>query len=132
MGLIEEHLKLSERIVSGKMTRADVERELCRIELEYGSNAFNYYTVKKKQAPWTQKDLDELEIKSASGAGSKEFYLYMAEVSEYVYKAKKKHGLLGLFERIIKFVAKNWILVVGIILFVVLIYVGIAKFIGRG
>ena len=34
---------------------------------------------------WDKKYLDNLEIQAASGACSKEFYLHMADVADYVY-----------------------------------------------
>lgn len=123
MGLIEEHIKLTDGIISGKMDRECVEKEMKRIESEYGTGSFNSYKVQKKSAPWTKKDLDNLEIQSASGACSKEFYLYMAEVSEYVYGKNKKSGGHNLF----KFVAKNWLIIIGVIIFIFVIYWGVTK-----
>lgn len=81
------------RILKGEMSVSEVERELECISREYGEDeTFNCYTVRKQPKPWNENTLEKLEILSASGAGSKEFYLHMAEVAEEVYaqKAKKK------------------------------------------
>lgn len=107
MGLVEEHIGLTNGIMSGELTRNSVENEIKRIESKYGAEAFNHFKVEKRSAPWTQKDLDDLEIQSASGAGSKEFYLYMAEVSDYVHKSSKLHESSTL-KKIIDFMSINW------------------------
>ena len=97
MNGIDEQIKLVSKILSGEISKMEVAKELKRISETYGEECFNSYEVKRKPKPWTEQNLKELEILNASGAGSKEFYLYMAEVSEEVYaqKAKKKKLLTG-------------------------------------
>lgn len=93
----EEQIKLVSKILKGEIGKADVDKELERISNQYGDDCFNSYEVKRQPKPWTGKSLKELEILSASGAASKEFYLYMAEVCEEVYskKSKKRKLLQG-------------------------------------
>ncbi|MBE5879080.1 MAG: hypothetical protein E7288_03775 [Lachnospiraceae bacterium] len=86
----EERLLLVSKILKGEIGKKDVENELERISKQYGDECFNSYEVKKQPKPWTNNSLKELEVLSASGAASKEFYLYMAEVSEEVYSQKYK------------------------------------------
>lgn len=88
MEYIGEQIELVSKIVKGEINKAGVEKELSRMEQQYGSECFNSYPVKRKPKPWTKEHLNELEVLSSSGASSKEFYLYMAEVSEEVYKFK--------------------------------------------
>ena len=54
----------------------------------------------------------------------------MAEVSEFVYKKNKKHGILGLVEEVIKFVTKNWLIILGVLIFIVVVCWTISKFLG--
>lgn len=115
MGLVEEHVKLTNSILAGDLTVDQVKSEINRIESEYGSGSFDSCKVRKKSAPWTKEDLDELEIQSALGTCSKDFYLYMAEVSEFVYKKNKKSGLMGYIQKAIGFIAKHWLLFLAII-----------------
>ena len=89
---IDEQIKLAERIVRGELKKSEVEKELQRISEEFGDDCFNSYKVIRKPKPWNKKDLDELEVLSASGASSKDFYLYMAEMSEAVYSETKKNN----------------------------------------
>lgn len=128
MGLVEEHIKLTNGIVSGELNREQVATEINRIESEYGEDSFDSYAVKRKNAPWTKYDLEDLEVQSASGACSKDFYLYMAEVSEYVHRSNDKRGLFGSIEKVIKFIAKNWLAILIFIAFVALVIWGISRF----
>ena len=130
MGLVEEHVKLTNSILSGELTVEQVKCEIERIESEYGPSAFDSYKVKKTNAPWNKEDLEKLEIQSASGACSKEFYLYMAEVSEFVYKKNKKTGLMGCVENAINFIAKHWLIILVIIVLIVVAFWGIANLVG--
>jgi hypothetical protein len=88
MGYAEEQIDLVRRIVKGEVTKAEVQKELDKMEAKYGSECFNSYPVKKKAKPWDKKYLEELEMLSSSGASSKEFYLHMAEVSQEVNKSR--------------------------------------------
>lgn len=84
MNGINQRVKLGTKILRGEINKAEAVKEIERISEQYGEDCFNSYEVKRQSKPWTEKELKELEILSASGAGSKEFYLYMAEVSEEV------------------------------------------------
>lgn len=97
MSGLDEQINLVSKIMKGEIDRSGVEQELNRISAEYGDDSFNSYTVKRMPKPWTDKELKDLEVLSATGAASKEFYLYMAEVSEAVYAKKilKKIIMIG-------------------------------------
>lgn len=84
----KELSRLTSKILTGEMRYADVEEALNRIAMQYGEDCFNSFPVERKEKPWSEKDLEELGNLSACGAGSREFYLYMAEVSDYVYSKK--------------------------------------------
>lgn len=129
MGLVEEHVRLTNSIVAGDLTIEQVKEELNRIETEYGPDSFDLYKVKKKSAPWSKEDLEDLEIQSASGACSKDFYLYMAEVSEFVHRKNRKSGLLGLVDSLIRFIAKHWLIILiifGLCIVATLIFIKLA------
>lgn len=130
MGLVEEHVKLTNSILAGDLNVDQVKSEVNRIESEYGPGSFDSYKVRKTSAPWTKEDLDELEIQSISGACSKDFYLYMAEVSEFVYKKNKKTGLMGCVENAINVIAKHWLIILVIIVLIVVAFWGIANLAG--
>lgn len=85
----EEQNNLVMKILKGEVHKTDVERELDRIEKQYGKECFNGYVVKKRPMPWGNDYLSELEILSASGAASKEFFIHMAEVSDYLHERGK-------------------------------------------
>ena len=89
IGLIEAHRRLTNNIIDGKYDRNKVQEEIDRIEQKYGKSSFISYHPIRKEPPYTEEDLRKLEIESAAGACSKDFYLYMAEVSEYVHNNKK-------------------------------------------
>ncbi len=95
MSGIDEQIKLVNKIVNGEISKAEVERELDRIANEFGEQCFNDYKVKRKEKPWNKKDLDELVVLNSSGASSRDFYLYMAEVSEYLNACSKKKKLIS-------------------------------------
>ena len=86
----EEGLELVSKMLRGEIGKAEVAKEIERISEQYGDDCFNSYEVKRQPKPWTRKSLEELEILNAAGAASKEFLLYMAEVSEEVYSQKNK------------------------------------------
>jgi len=130
MSLVKEHISLTNGILSGKISKADVETAMDRIEKEYGESAFNLYKVEKKPAPWTQGDLDDLEIQSASGACSKEFYLYMAEVSDYVHRNGNKNKIFAFGEKILKFIIKNWLKILAGIVFALILWLVLSKIFG--
>lgn len=96
----KELSRLTSKILKGEMRYPDVEKELDRISMQYGEDCFNCFRVERKEKPWSEKDLEDLGILSACGAGSREFYLYMAEVSDYVHSqkaTKRKRGKLILY-----------------------------------
>lgn len=90
MGAVEEQIRLVSKIVNGEIHRPEVERELDRIAKQYGEDCFNSYVVTRKPKPWSKEYLEELRALSVRGAGSREFYLYMAEVSDEVHKGVPK------------------------------------------
>jgi hypothetical protein len=85
---LEEHIKLTSKIVRGEIKRPQVEKILEQMEEKYGEYCFDTFPVDRKEKPWSKAYLKELELLSGSGASSKEFYLYMSEVSDYVYSHK--------------------------------------------
>lgn len=88
-----EIFDLVRKITSGKCTHAQAERELNRIEEQYTSSVFTYYPPKRKETPWNKAYLVELANEFYCGASSKDFILYMAEVSEKVHHLKRNKFL---------------------------------------
>ena len=84
MGYASDQVDLVSRIVKGELKRQEVEKELDDMESKYGKECFNSYPVKRKPKPWSMEYLLELERLSSSGASSREFYLYISEVSDEI------------------------------------------------
>ena len=83
-------------IMNGKISLKEVKSEICKIEEEFGDEAFLPFTVEKKKKPWSKKYLKELEELNIAGAGSKEFILHFAEVKDYIKRTKRLIiGLVG-------------------------------------
>lgn len=76
-------------IIKGKYTLNEVKQKIQTYENQYGADFFANYDVEKKDMPWDSDYLHELEIKSITGMGSKQFILHLAEVSEYVHAQEK-------------------------------------------
>jgi len=77
-------------IIKGKYSLVEVKQMINLFEKKHGSDFFEDYEVNKKGKPWDMQYLKELETKSVTGMGSKQFILHLAEVSEYVHKNQKK------------------------------------------
>ena len=86
--LLEKHVELTNDIVYGRTTVKEVRNRIKEIIDEYGPNSFDSFSVNKDKfpKPWTKDTLRELELLSASGACSIEFYLFFAQVADEVYK----------------------------------------------
>lgn len=95
---IQARVNFVQCVMDGKYSCAEAEAELSRMQKEYGEHAFAPYCVEPKPKPWTFEDLKLLERKFMAGAASREFFSYMAEMSEEVYRKKrqrKKMAILG-------------------------------------
>lgn len=86
---INERIELVNKIVSGKLSRADAEAELDHLQSRYGKDAFLPYSTTRKEKPWDMAYLHELHHTFVAGAASREYISYMAEVSEYVYRRER-------------------------------------------
>ena len=80
---------IAARIANGTYTRKDVKNKLDALERAYPEETYMVYPVARKEKPWNLAYLKELETLFYSGAASREFLEYMAEVSEDVYRAKR-------------------------------------------
>ena len=80
---------IAAEIANGTYTRKDVKNKLDTLERAYPEETYMVYPVARKEKPWNLAYLKELETLFYSGAASREFLEYMAEVSEDVYRAKR-------------------------------------------
>ena len=94
---VEAKLNFIRNAMAGKYTPAQAKVELDRIEREFGKMAFLPGTVTKKPRPWTRADLEHLRFKAAAGAGSRDFFEYMAEVG-YAVNKNNKHKIINNFD----------------------------------
>lgn len=91
-------IDFANKVKNGEYTFTQAEAELDRMGECYGENAFLAGNVTRKDPPWTMEDLDDLYMEAIAGAGSREFFNYMAEVSDVVYSKKhrtKRLAILG-------------------------------------
>ena len=82
MGALEERIKLIDRILENKISKSGVEKEICRLEEEYGKEAFCVISFNKKERPWSKEYYEKLEKLSLSGESSKEYILHLVEVRD--------------------------------------------------
>ena len=108
MDSIQARIDFVHKVMDGKYSRAEAEAELNRMEQLYGEDAFSIGKVVRKPKPWTMEDLEELERDFMASASSREFFRYMAEMSEEVYRKKrerKKMAILGGIAAVVALVA---------------------------
>lgn len=84
-----ELFDLVEGIAEGKYTKKQVNQKIDQIEKKYSPGVFVWYPPERKEKPWDVPYLKKLEDLFYCGATSKEFILYMAEVSNEIYRAKR-------------------------------------------
>lgn len=82
MSAIEERIRLIEKILTNKISKVGVEKEIQRLEAEYGQNAFSVIYFNKKERPWSREYYEKLEQLSLSGEDSKEYILHLVEVRD--------------------------------------------------
>lgn len=87
----DELSKLVSNIMRGKCRKKKVKAELERIEAQYPDERFGFHVPERKQKPWNKEYLKDLEELFYCGASSKEFILYMAEVSDNLFFRKALH-----------------------------------------
>lgn len=95
---IDELADLVREIVKGKCSVDQAKAELHRIEEAYPDERFLDIVPERKDKPWSMAYLKDLKELFFYGSVSKDYILYMAEVSEEVYRIKKiKKILLSVF-----------------------------------
>ena len=72
-------------IIDGKYTLNEAKHKIRAYEEKYGTDFFADYEIEKKDKPWNMEYLKELKLKGMTGSNSKQFFLHLAEVSEYVH-----------------------------------------------
>lgn len=86
----DELFDLVQKIINGKCNKVQANTEIARVERAYPNEKFPYFKPERtEKSTWNMSYLKELENLYYSGANSKEFILYMAEVSEEIYRAKR-------------------------------------------
>ncbi|MCD8396906.1 MAG: hypothetical protein LUD12_06975 [Lachnospiraceae bacterium] len=91
MSATDESIKLIRKILNNSISEKDALKELDRLELMYGDEAFTAYDFQKKEKPWNEDYYEDLKNKCITGAGSKEFIIHLLEVREYLNQ-KKRNG----------------------------------------
>lgn len=91
---VEAKLNFIRNARAGKYTPAQAKAELDRMEKQYGELTFLPGRAKKKPRPWTKNDLDYLWKQAVAGAGSRDFFEYLAEVG-YAVNKNNKHKIIN-------------------------------------
>lgn len=90
---------------NGRYTHEQAEAELNKMERDFGKTVFYPERITKKPRPWTRSDLNDLKVKAAAGASSREFFLYLAEMGEEVTRKERKKKQLTLIGTIVAVIA---------------------------
>ena len=96
MDAFDEQINMIHDILDGKLSKEQTKVKIDEISKKYGDNNFTHYDLVKKDKPWTRADLDELHKICITGVASKDVYLYMAEISDYLKAKKKKNIIISL------------------------------------
>ena len=83
-------LDFSHKAMNGDYTAEQAQAELNQMEREFGELTFLPGTVTKKPRPWTRADLEDLRFETAAGAGSRDFFAYLAEMGEEVNRTERR------------------------------------------
>ena len=86
--------ELKRKIIETNCSVAEIQKDISRLEREFGADIFLPLDFNKKSKPWNSAYFKELSDLSIAGASSKEFILHMAEVKEYLVKQKMKRIIL--------------------------------------
>lgn len=78
------------KAMAGVYTADQAKEELDQMEQEFGDLAFLPGKVTKKPRPWTRADLEDLRLEAAAGAGSRDFFAYLAEMGEEVVRMERR------------------------------------------
>ena len=78
------------KAMNGDYTAEQAQAELNQMEREFGELTFLPGTVTKKPRPWTRADLEDLRFEAAAGAGSRDFFAYLAEMGEEVNRTERR------------------------------------------
>ena len=84
---IKDQIDMSLDIYYGRTTLQEVKEKIKEMKQKYGNECFNSYKLEKEKfpKPWTKQTLNDLNVISASGASSVDFYLFFATVADEVY-----------------------------------------------
>lgn len=84
----DARLAIAQKIADGTYTKKAAERAMNALQREYPEDAFGqYYHFVRKPKPWDRAYLEELKNLCYSGADTREFMSFMAEVSDEIYHA---------------------------------------------
>lgn len=77
-------------IIEGKVSKEIVASRIDMLKKSYGDDIFPSINFQKEQKPWNNAYFSKLKMMNITGAGSEEFLLHMAEVSEEITARKKR------------------------------------------
>ena len=93
------------KAMKGAYTAEQATAELDRMEREFGDLAFLPGKVTRKPHPWTRADLEDLRLEAAAGAGSRDFFAYLAEMGEEVTRTERRKRKIRIIAAIAAVVA---------------------------
>lgn len=98
-------LEFIHKAMEGAYTAEQAQTELDRMEREFGKLAFLPGKVVRKPRPWTRADLENLRMEAAAGAGSRDFFAYLAEMGEEVSRMERRKRRIKILAIIVAVVA---------------------------
>ena len=81
-------------IVDKHLSVDEVKKRIQELEIEYGNDFFLDYDIEetgiilKPQEEWNEEYYEEVKNKGILGTTSKQYFLYFAELNEYIYNQK--------------------------------------------
>lgn len=84
MAAVDERVNIIDRILSNRIKKTEVEKELERLENQYGEDAYTDDAFRPKEKPWNKTYYLELEKASMAGVSSKKFIIHLVEVRDYL------------------------------------------------
>ncbi len=90
MSIIDERIELFNQIIEDKASSQYVNEKLEELEHRYGKDAFLPFSISDNVELWTEKYYENLIALGYAGASSKEFFLYLVEVRDFLKQEKRK------------------------------------------
>lgn len=110
-------------IIDNHLSVDDVKRRIREIEAEYGDDYFLDYDIEKAEIErkpkqdWDEEYYEQIKTPGILGVSSKQYFLYFAEVNEYIYNKRLEEKKSKQHKKTTAIIAA----IVGVILFAIIL-----------